>query len=84
MNKVVYNALKLSEYRPLFHNLHVLVIGTGAVGTHLMEKFAKMGLSPDAMDFDCFTLENAAKCSQTRLPDPHAGRCRTKQGGMCV
>lgn len=61
MNKVVYNPLKLSEYRPLFHDLHVLVIGAGAVGTHLMEKFAKMGLSPDAMDFDCFTLENAAK-----------------------
>lgn len=61
MNNVVYNALKLSEYRPLFHNLHVLVIGAGAVGTHLMEKFAKMGLSPDAMDFDFFTLENAAK-----------------------
>lgn len=41
MNKVVYNPLKLSEYRPLFHDLHVLVIGAGAVGTHLMEKFAK-------------------------------------------
>lgn len=61
MNKIVYNALKLSEYRPMFHNLRVLVIGAGAVGTHLMEKFAKMGLSPDSMDFDCFTLENAAK-----------------------
>ena len=45
----------------MFHNLRVLVIGAGAVGTHLMEKFAKMGLSPDSMDFDCFTLENAAK-----------------------
>lgn len=41
MNKIVYNALKLSEYRPMFHNLRVLVIGAGAVGTHLMEKFAK-------------------------------------------
>lgn len=61
MPNAIYNALKLSEYRPLFHNLHVLVIGAGAVGTHLIEKFAKMGLSPDAMDFDCFTLENAAK-----------------------
>lgn len=61
MNKAVYNPLKLSEYRPLFHGLRVLVIGAGAVGTHLMEKFAKMGLSPDALDFDRFTLENAAK-----------------------
>ena len=31
MNKVVYNALKLSEYRPLFHALRVLIIGAGAV-----------------------------------------------------
>ena len=55
MDKVVYNALKLSEYRPLFHALRVLIIGAGAVGTHLMEKFAKMGLSPDAMDLsNCY------------------------------
>lgn len=63
MSKVIYNALKLSKYRPLFHGVRVLIIGTGAVGTHLMEKLAKMGLSPDAMDFDFFTLENAAKHS---------------------
>ena len=31
MNKVVYNALKLSKYRPLFHALRVLIIGAGAV-----------------------------------------------------
>ena len=66
MSKVIYNALKLSEYRPKFHSLRVLIIGTGAVGTHLMEFFAKMGLSPDAMDFDTFTLENAQlPCSYT-------------------
>lgn len=74
MPDVIYNALKLSEYRPLFHALRVLIIGTGAVGTHLMEFFAKMGLSPDAMDFDTFTLENAAKHScLVRTPDD-AGR----------
>ena len=74
MPSVIYNALKLSEYRPLFHGLRVLIIGTGAVGTHLMEFFAKMGLSPDAMDFDTFTLENAAKHScLVRTPDD-AGR----------
>ncbi len=72
--KVVYNALKLSEYRPLFHNLRVLVIGAGAVGTHLMEQAAKMGLSPDAMDFDCFTLENAAKHSCLVRTPEDAGR----------
>lgn len=70
MSKNIYNALKLSEYRPLFHGLRVLVIGAGAVGTHLMEFFAKMGLSPDAMDFDFFSLENAAKHScLVRTPD---------------
>ncbi len=63
MSNVIYNALKLSEYRPLFHALRVLIIGTGAVGSYLMEFFAKMGLSPDAVDFDTFTLENAAKHS---------------------
>lgn len=74
MPNVIYNTLKLSEYRPLFHALRVLIIGTGAVGTHLMEFFAKMGLSPDAMDFDTFTLENAAKHScLVRTPDD-AGR----------
>ena len=74
MNKVVYNALKLSEYRPLFHALRVLIVGAGAVGTHLMEKFAKMGLSPDAMDFDFFTLENAAKHSCLIRTPEDAGR----------
>lgn len=74
MDKVVYNALKLSEYRPLFHALRVLIIGAGAVGTHLMEKFAKMGLSPDVMDFDFFTLENAAKHSCLVRTPEDAGR----------
>lgn len=70
MSKNIYNALKLSEYRPLFHGLRVLVVGAGAVGTHLMESFAKMGLSPDAIDFDFFSLENAAKHScLVRTPD---------------
>ena len=74
MPKVVYNEHKLSEYRPLFHSLRVLIVGAGAVGTHLMEKFAKMGLSPDAVDFDCFTLENAAKhACLVRTPED-AGR----------
>lgn len=63
MKNMIYNALKLSEYRPLFHDKKVLVIGAGAVGTCLMEKLTKMGVSPDAMDFDTFTLENAAKHS---------------------
>lgn len=63
MSKVIYNALKLSEHRVLFHNKKVLVIGAGAVGSYLMEFLAKLGVSPDAIDFDYFTLENAAKHS---------------------
>ena len=51
MDKVVYNALKLSEYRPLFHALRVLIIGAGAVGSYETEFCAKMGLSPDEVDF---------------------------------
>lgn len=58
---VVYNSLKLSEYRPRFVGLKVLGIGVGAVGTHLVEKFGKMGLSIDVVDPDSFSLENAAK-----------------------
>ena len=74
MAKVVYNALKLSEYRPLFHAVRVLIIGAGAVGSYLAEFCAKMGLSPDEVDFDRFTLENAAKHScLVRTPDD-AGR----------
>ena len=62
-SKVIYNAIKLSEYRPMFHSKRVLIVGAGAVGSYLMEFFAKMGLSPDTVDFDSFTLENAAKHS---------------------
>ena len=74
MDKVVYNVLKLSIYRPLFHALRVLIIGTGAVGSYLMEFLAKMGLSPDGMDFDYLTLENAAKHSCLVRTPEDAGR----------
>ena len=70
MGKAIYNARKLSEYRPLFHNRHVLVIGAGAVGTYIMEYLAKLGVSPDVVDFDVFTAENAAK---------HSGLIRTPE-----
>ena len=59
----VYNPLKLPEYRKYFKGKKVLVAGAGAVGSALMEFFAKMGVSSDALDFDRFTLENAAKGS---------------------
>ena len=59
----IYNPLKLPEYRKYFKGKKVLVAGAGAVGSALMEFFAKMGVSSDALDFDRFTLENAAKGS---------------------
>lgn len=63
MKNTIYNVLKLSEHRELFLGKRVLIIGSGAVGSYLMEFLSKMGVSPDAMDFDRFTLENAAKHS---------------------
>ena len=66
----IYNVLKLSQYRALFPKLRVLVVGAGAVGTYAMELLSKLGVSPDALDFDRFTLENAAKHScLVRTPD---------------
>lgn len=74
MSDKLYNPLKLSEYREKFIGIRVCIIGAGAVGTYLMEYFAKMGLSPDVIDFDSFTIENAAKHScLVRTPDD-AGR----------
>lgn len=61
--KGIYNDLKLSVYRDLFHKLKVLIIGSGAVGTYLMEYLSKLGVSPDTVDKDRFTFENAAKHS---------------------
>lgn len=74
MKKAIFNELKLSEHRALFHGKKVLVVGAGAVGSFLMEFLARMGVSPDVIDFDHFTLENAAKHScLVRCPDD-AGR----------
>lgn len=74
MEKVIYNPLKLSEYRALFHNKRVLLIGAGAVGSYLMEYLTKQGVSPDSLDFDFVTHENGAKNScLIRIPED-AGR----------
>lgn len=59
----LYNPLKLSVYRPLFRGKKVLIIGGGAVGSNVAENIAKMGSSLDIIDFDRFSLENAAKHS---------------------
>lgn len=71
---VLYNPLKLSVHRQLFYDLPVLVIGAGAVGTYLIEFLAKMGCSPDCLDFDAFTAENAAKHSALIRTPEDVGR----------
>ena len=60
---LIYNPLKLSVYRPLFLSKKVLIIGGGAVGSNVAEAIAKMGANPDVIDFDRFSMENAAKHS---------------------
>lgn len=71
---VIYNRLKLSVYRDLFLGRRVLVIGAGAVGSYLMEMLAKMGVSPDTIDPDGLTIENAAKNSCLIRTPEDAGR----------
>ena len=63
MKDRLYNPLKLSAYRPLFGGKRVLICGAGAVGSNVAEALVKMGCSLDLLDFDTFTLENAAKHS---------------------
>ena len=63
MKDRLYNPLKLSAYRPLFGGKRVLICGAGAVGSNVAEALVKMGCSLDLLDFDNFTLENAAKHS---------------------
>lgn len=58
-----YNPLKLSEYRQMFQPLKALVIGAGAVGSHMIDKLARMGMSVEALDYDVWTDDNTAKCS---------------------
>ena len=84
MENRLYNPLKLSEYRDKFIGIRVCIIGAGAVGTYLMEYFAKMGLSPDVIDFDSFTIENAAKHSCLVRTPEDAGRNKAECASMRV
>lgn len=59
----IYNLLKLPVYHHLFNSKKVLIIGAGAVGSYAAERVTKMGSSVVLMDFDTFSLENAAKHS---------------------
>ena len=84
MEDRLYNPLKLSEYRNMFIGKRVCTIGAGAVGTYLMEYFAKMGMSPDVIDFDSFTIENAAKHSGIIRTPEDAGRNKAECASMRV
>lgn len=67
----IYNPLKLPEYLAKFRPIRAAIIGAGAVGSYVAEYLAKMGVgSITLMDFDTFTLENAAK---------HSGIVRTPE-----
>lgn len=60
----MYNPLKLPKYIELFSRKKIAIIGAGAVGSYLAEYIAKMGVGRITLiDFDTFTLENAAKHS---------------------
>lgn len=76
----IYNPLKLSVYRPLFREKKVLIIGSGAVGSYAAENIAKMGASVCLVDFDSFTLENAAKHSGVVRTPEDVGRYKA----ICV
>ncbi|MEN6595119.1 MAG: ThiF family adenylyltransferase [Clostridiaceae bacterium] len=67
----MFNPLKLSEHLALFGHVKIAIIGAGAVGSYLAEYCAKMGVGGITLvDFDTFTLENAAK---------HSGIIRTPE-----
>ena len=67
----MYNPLKLSQYLAKFGEKKVLIIGAGSVGTYISEFLAKTGVGIiHLLDFDFFTLENAAK---------HSGIIRTPE-----
>ena len=67
----MYNPLKLPEYLARFSSVKIAVVGVGAVGSYFAEYCAKMGVGGITLiDFDTFTLENAAK---------HSGIVRTPE-----
>lgn len=62
--KGMYDPLKLSERMHLFADMRACIIGAGAVGTYVAEFLTKLGVKYiTLLDFDEFTLQNAAKHS---------------------
>lgn len=61
--KGIYNPKKLTTDRERFHKIRVLNIGGGAVGSAAAEHEAKLCMSFDVIDDDCFETDNAAKRS---------------------
>lgn len=67
----IFNPQKLSQDLTVFAKKKVIIAGSGAVGTYVAEFCAKLGVGHiTVVDFDRFTLENAAK---------HSGIIRTPE-----
>lgn len=97
MNKTnqMFNLMKLPEYTPLFKGKKVAVAGVGAVGSHLVQILAMMGVGEIwCFDFDHFEKDNISKCSGMVDPDANVGTAKARavaeqaqrrmvEGGRC-
>lgn len=91
----MFNLMKLPEYLPLFKGKKVAVDGVGAVGSHLVQILAMMGVGEIwCFDFDIFEKDNISKCSGMVDPDANIGNAKARavaeqaqrrmiEGGKC-
>ncbi len=91
----MFNLMKLPEYTPLFKSKKVAVDGVGAVGSHLVQILAMMGVGEIwCFDFDEFEKDNISKCSGMVDPDTDVGHTKAQavavqaqrrmiEGGKC-
>ena len=91
----MFNLMKLPEYTPLFKGKKVAVDGVGAVGSHLVQILAMMGVGEIwCFDFDKFEKDNMSKCSGMVDPDTDVGHAKAQavaaqaqrrmvEGGKC-
>lgn len=75
----MFNLMKLPEYTPLFQRKKVAVDGVGAVGSHLVQILAMMGVGEIwCFDFDEFEKDNISKCSGIVDPDTDVGHAKAQ------
>lgn len=75
----MFNLMKLPEYTPLFKSKKVAVDGVGAVGSHLVQILAMMGVGEIwCFDFDEFEADNISKCSGMVDPDTDVGHAKAQ------